>query len=638
MKIHLAWIRATAAAAVAVVGLDGHVALAQYAPYGAAPPQQYAGQQPYVAPQQYAAPQQQQYPQTAAYGTPGYGAPAPAAYSAQPARPTAYVPPAQQQPAYMVRPQQQPMAQQQYPQQQQPAYPQTAMRPTYPSIAQNNGAPGPAAPTESLPTPAPMNGGNMNGGSVMNGTSMDSSNMGAPAAQGYEQTMQGYGAGCSCGSGYSAGGYGDTGYTNGAGCGQQDYGLGSYFGNSCGGRQWFGGVYYLFMDRTNPSDTRLAVAFDTTDTGQYPYYPPKRTTILETSDAEDGFRSGGEIRFGSTFSISSPCDTCNSGYGGCGGCNSGCGGCNSCSTQDYAWEAAWWAIDKDVTSASYTAVTPAGPTMIFGMKNFAGERYDRAGGGMVPVNNYFNYGIPVPSAPTMPATDGDIRIRTVSERTSFTAQNIELNFLRLPMTCGCAPVCNSGCGGCDGGCGCEQASCGSAFSITGLCGIRFLRIDDDFRFADQFYVQTAGAPGPDGNIYFDRSVDNLMTGFQWGANMNYCVACRWNLFCDSSFGIFDNHMNVFQQFSDSDGGTFSNPTYNRSKDDVAFLGELRLGGSYDISCHWRAVLAYRAVGITGLALATDLPADFTDSADVNHINSNSSVVIHGVQAGVECRY
>ena len=640
MKAHLAWIRATAVAAATVVGVDGHVVFGQYAPYGTAP-QPYAAQQPYAAPtqqqQQYPA---TQYPQTAAYGTPGYGAPAPApAYNAQPARPTAYVPPAQQpsyqQPSYMVRPQQQqPVAQQA------PAYPQTAMRPTYPTVAQNNGAPAPAggamqSGNESLPTPAPMNGGNMGSSQPISGSSMDSSNMsGAPAAQGYDQTMQGYGNGCSCGSGYpGAGGYGDAGCMNGTSCGQQDYGIGSYLNNSCSGRQWFGGIYYLFMDRTNPSDTRLATAFDTT-TASYPYYPPKRTTVLETNDASDDFRSGGEIRFGSTFSIGSPCDTCgcNNGYSGCGG--------NACTTQDYAWEAAWWAIDKDVTNASYTAASPGGPVEIFGMKNFVGQGYDRTGGNtFTPVNNYFDYGIPVPSQPAAPPNDGEVRVVSVFERTSFTCQNIELNFLRLPMMCGgCAPTCDAGCGGYGGGCACAQPSCGSAFSVTGLCGVRFFRIDDDFRFGDTFNIYTGGSPSYTGSLFFDRSVDDLLTGFQWGANMNYCVACRWNFFCDSDFGVYDNHMHLFQQFSDANAGAFSDPTYRSSKDDVAFLGELRIGGSYDISSHWRAVAAYRAVGISGVALATDLPTDFTDHADAKHINSDNSVVIHGIQLGAECRY
>ena len=84
-----------------------------------------------------------------------------------------------------------------------------------------------------------------------------------------------------------------------------------------------------------------------------------------------------------------------------------------------------------------------------------------------------------------------------------------------------------------------------------MCGIRFFRIDDDFRFSDQFYVSTAGVAGPDGSIVYDRSVDDLLSGFQWGGDMNYCVGCRWNFFCDSAFGIYDNHMSVFQQFSDA---------------------------------------------------------------------------------------
>ena len=74
----------------------------------------------------------------------------------------------------------------------------------------------------------------------------------------------------------------------------------------------------------------------------------RRRRSCEPHDADDGFRSGGEIRFGSTFGIGSACDTCNTGCGGYGGCNSGCG-CNACANQEYAWEAAWWALDKDVT-------------------------------------------------------------------------------------------------------------------------------------------------------------------------------------------------------------------------------------------------------------------------------------------------
>ena len=56
MKIHLTWIHATAAVAIAVFG--SQAALGQYAPYGTtqygAAPQTYSAPQPYTTPQQYA--------------------------------------------------------------------------------------------------------------------------------------------------------------------------------------------------------------------------------------------------------------------------------------------------------------------------------------------------------------------------------------------------------------------------------------------------------------------------------------------------------------------------------------------------------------------------------------------------------
>jgi hypothetical protein len=76
-----------------------------------------------------------------------------------------------------------------------------------------------------------------------------------------------------------------------------------------------------------------------------------------------------------------------------------------------------------------------------------------------------------------------------------------------------------------------------------------------------------------------------------------------------------------------------------SKDDVSFLGELRAGGAYDISCNWRAVLAYRALAITSFANSTDnFGNEFSNADYARMINSDGSIVLHGVQVGAECRY
>jgi hypothetical protein len=86
-------------------------------------------------------------------------------------------------------------------------------------------------------------------------------------------------------------------------------------------------------------------------------------------------------------------------------------------------------------------------------------------------------------------------------------------------------------------------------------------------------------------------------------------------------------------------GSGADATVRSNKDDVAFMGEMMLGGSYDFTCNWRGILAYRAIAISGVALSTDqIPEDFSNEEHVALIDSTGSLIIHGVQAGVECRY
>ncbi len=238
MKIHLAWIRVTAAAAL--VGVGVHPAAAQYAPFKPLPPDAVApaATQPYVASRVPVA-----YPQTQFQAPPvHYQAPtayqpaatayqAPAAYQQAPA--TAYATPA---PQYQYA--QPPVA-----------YPQTAARypAAYPYVANNT-------PTEAIPAPqgpGPGNGNSSPSAEGMPAGAMPATVMpaetgmsSAPAAGGYAA------AGCGCGaSGYTA-----------AGCAGTYPDVSQYFGDSCGSQnQWFGGVYWLDMERSGPHPRTLAV-------------------------------------------------------------------------------------------------------------------------------------------------------------------------------------------------------------------------------------------------------------------------------------------------------------------------------------------------------------------------------------------
>ena len=249
MKIHLSGIRVTAAVAIAAFGCS--VAVGQYVPYNGVP--QY-GAAPYgTQPQQrpaYQPAQQQAY----APATPAQQGP----YAAQPQ----YQPPRYQAPATGTpsQPWSQPGQAGQAGQTVQPTASQRpfGQQPYNVAMAQND---------EMLPSPEPAGGSVMNGpvnnGHVMNGQQSYEG--------GYNNGNQGgYQDNCNCSSPYptTGGQYNNSGYVdNGYGgytsaCGP-DYGVGQYMDSSCGGPQWFGGVYYLFMTRDNPNFQPLTIQIDT---------------------------------------------------------------------------------------------------------------------------------------------------------------------------------------------------------------------------------------------------------------------------------------------------------------------------------------------------------------------------------------
>jgi hypothetical protein len=644
MKIHLAWMRVTAAAAL--VGVSVQQSAAQYAPFKPIPPDPVAPAATYP---------------TAGYPTAAYPAAAYPATAYQPAAPAQAYQPAPAAPAYVANrvpaayPQTQlqaPAARYQAPatayqapaapaQYAQPpvAYPQTASRypAAYPYVAQ-------AQPTEAIPAPqgpGPGNGNATPAAEAMPATGMpvEQGMSGAPVASGYPAA-----AGCGCGaSGYTA-----------AGCAATYPDVSQYFGdNCCNQNQWFGGVYWLDMERSGPHPRVLTV--EVPDATARPYYPQPPVTFISTANVEPDFRSGIEVRLGSTFSVGG-CDSCGCGSGyGYGGC--GCNSCQSCNMTNYAWEVAWWGLDRDVNDYTRVDDLPATSHM-YGMMNFSGVEFNKGNlGTWRPVNDYYNYDMPIDAAHSPPyAANAEV---VLSQRvyTNFSCQNIELNIMRFPCcesSCGCNSGCGSGGGaydtcGCNSGCASCQAP-SSCFSMYGSCGVRYFRTDDDFSYdteAATFDGTNYDKTMPTGvfDLCYDINIDNNLIGPQLGWTTDYCVCCRWNFFMNSTMGIFGNHIDQTQRLWSPGGGDVrfqqsqGSVDIHNHRDDIAFLGELRAGCSYDINCHWRAVAAYRAVAMTGVATAlSQIPDNFSNSDEVGHINTDNSLVIHGIQTGVECRY
>lgn len=643
---------------------QGGYAYNPYAPQQGQPQQAYAPQGQY-APQQVAPPAAPAQPAPAAYGQQAY--PAAPGYAAQ-----GYAPQAGSYPGIVA----------------------PAAAGPYARTAQAPGA------AQSLPTPTESLGqapAQQSAPSTMSGPmnaqhSYPASNQpatSAPAMAAYA-TAQANGASCNCNQsapvanwqGYmpaSTGGCatGDCASTGAYGCSDNYYASGScatngyYASADCAGtgrqRQWFVGLYGLYMGRDRPGTVTSTVLVDGAPAGNY-YPQPGTDVFFANTEADVGFTGGAEIRFGSTFGCAT--DPC------------------GCATyQPFAWELGYWALSEDSSFGEITD-TFGGTTRMYGMINYAGLEYDRDGGGGAygyrPVNDYYDYQVPIDSTST-----NDIRVLAVRVTQTFEVQNLELNFWRFGAPaagvatnacggagfggggfgggqCGAAQ-CGAGSYGCNAAaydaCGCNSYTCAAParrtrFSMSGLAGVRYLKMDETFRNAVFFTLDdgtgtvVGGEPGAypgsmpaDDNVLFhDIEVTNDLLGFQLGCNMNCQVACKWALFCDTNFGIYGNDIDAYQRvFSPGGGvvrfvGSGGDAAVRSSKTDVAFLGEARCGVGYQISPRCRLTSAYRAIAISGVALAPSQIQTPVNEAAFGRIKSNDSIVIHGFQGGVEFKY
>lgn len=556
--------------------------------------------------------------------TPVYGAYPGTQPGAQPAVQAATQPVAQGYPTqtYPVAAQQQPVQgttqpsafQQVYPQagapvaqqpvmQQQPVYVARSMQNTPPAAGQpmTLNPPTEAVPPGAMvPTPAPAP------------QAVPMADHGYPPA-GYESYPSGYGApqGAGCATGNCAP-YGAADYSA-YGCEQPGVGDRLLCRNSC--NYWFGGVYGLLMQRDSSDKYNLGMVDDSMPVNGYPTMP---NIPVDTSDVDPGFQGGVEFRLGRTF----------------GGVSADPCGCSPC-CPSWGVEGVYWELFGDTQSFDYM---PSMPSDYYSMMPMPGLEYN-GGGGYMPLNNFWNYGPPVGG--------GTYSINDVRVRSNFEARNIEINLLRLNL-CGCAPACGP-CGGCDGGScgigggagGCSTGYCApNRYNITGVCGVRYMEIDDYFMYGVDYDNGVLM-----GYLDYNARTENRLLGFQLGSNAMYRVGCKWGLHMNTLVGLYGNDISTNQYFNSTTGMvryTSSGDGFmpNADKTDVSMIGELRLGASYQMTCHCRLYGGWRAMGITGLALATNQAPNqwLTSGQGSSYVNSGDSLILHGLQTGVEWNY
>ena len=141
---------------------------------------------------------------------------------------------------------------------------------------------------------------------------------------------------------------------------------------------------------------------------------------------------------------------------------------------------------------------------------------------------------------------------------------------------------------------------------------------------------------------FDARTGNNLYGGQIGADMRL-----WNtegiLRVDgiAKAGVFYNHaayQRTSAEFVDSIGDVTPLGSVSATDDTVSFMGEVGVNASVSITrwLAWRA--GYSVFWLSGVATAPQQFAASDLAASTGSVNTNGSVLLHGVTTGLEARW
>jgi hypothetical protein len=177
------------------------------------------------------------------------------------------------------------------------------------------------------------------------------------------------------------------------------------------------------------------------------------------------------------------------------------------------------------------------------------------------------------------------------------------------------------------------------FQLVGIAGFRYFRFDEQLTYGSVAFGNNFGDNGGADEAYLRNRVINNLYGAQVGALGNFMLTQRLGWYIMPKVGLFANQMNGRTQLYSGDGtfGTVGSQTFDISahKNDVALLGEIDTGFSWAITPGVRALVGYRVIGISNLALSDNqfLPY-LADTAGFAQIKQNGAIIIHGATAGV----
>jgi hypothetical protein len=188
---------------------------------------------------------------------------------------------------------------------------------------------------------------------------------------------------------------------------------------------------------------------------------------------------------------------------------------------------------------------------------------------------------------------------------------------------------------------------GSRWNMNWLAGFRYFNFNDELLFGADTSVDGKFTFDDPTEIFYSVATNNHLIGFQFGADGEYCLTPRLWLDMGVKCGVFGNSIEHESWIGGSAGyaeindGPYSGYDFavDNSASDLAMLGELDLGLSYYVTYRWKLTAGYRLVGVSGVALPTNqIYPDLRGLNDVQVIDTNGNLILHGGYAGVEYNF
>jgi hypothetical protein len=250
--------------------------------------------------------------------------------------------------------------------------------------------------------------------------------------------------------------------------------------------------------------------------------------------------------------------------------------------QQWAIEAVYWGLQPMDTQISVRGADNINSRLDFGTQAFEGTL----------MADYFN-------------NSREQRVRRVNE-----FHNIEVNLLQTAM----------------------MVDPNGRFGMTFFSGARYFRYREDFDylgvmagaefFQNDFNTQAG----------YHIQAHNHLIGWQIGSRGHLFLGEKFRLYAVPRVGVFANNISQYQELC-------MVINMHSRKVDVAFLGQLDVGASYQLFRCCSIYAGYRAMGIAGVANADDnIPISFMSQPDMAQINSSGSIILHGANAGIQFQF